>query len=42
MSTAIHAFASDRTLDDLIDTYLTPLLGGDPEDIRLVTTPSEG
>jgi polar amino acid transport system substrate-binding protein len=43
VSTAIRAFASDGTIDDLIDTYLTPLLGGDPDDIRLITTrPSEG
>jgi len=42
VSTAIRAFATDGTLDDLIDTYLTPVLGGDPDDIRLITTPSEG
>jgi polar amino acid transport system substrate-binding protein len=43
VSTAIRAFATDGTLDELIDTYLTPLLGGDPDDVRLITTkPSEG
>jgi ABC-type amino acid transport substrate-binding protein len=43
VSTAIRAFATDGTLDDLIDTYLAPLLGGDPDDVRLITTkPAEG
>jgi hypothetical protein len=35
----MRAFASDRTLDDLDERYLAPLLGGDPADIRLILTP---
>ncbi len=43
VSSAIRAFATDGTLDDLIETYLAPLLGGDPDDVRLITTkPAEG
>lgn len=39
VSSAMRAFASDRTLEDLDERYLIPVLGGDPADIRLIVTP---
>ena len=38
VSTAVRAFASDETLEELSERYLDPLLGGEPSDIRLITT----
>jgi polar amino acid transport system substrate-binding protein len=41
VSSAIRALAADGTLDDLSDEYLKPVFSEDPDNVRVIATPTE-